>query len=104
MRVNIVGFAIDDAKLAATLRHWTDVAGGLYFEAQDARSLDASMTAATRPGFTIVNAQNQVVAEGTVGGEAVTVMPGTYTVRLAGKAGRSQQVTVKPGETTAVAL
>ena len=48
VRVNIVGFAIDDAKLAATLRHWSDVAGGMYFEAQDARGLDAAMTQATK--------------------------------------------------------
>lgn len=102
VRVNIVGFAIDDAKLAATLRHWSDVAGGMYFEAQDARGLDAAMTEATKAGFTIVNAQNQVVAEGTVGGESVAVMPGSYTVKLTGKTGRSQQVTVKPKETSTV--
>ncbi len=102
VRVNIVGFAIDDAKLAATLRHWSDVAGGMYFEAQDARGLDAAMTEATKAGFTIVSAQNQVVAEGMVGGEPVSVMPGSYTVKLSGKTGRSQPVTVKPKETTAV--
>lgn len=104
VRVNIVGFAIDDAKLAATLRHWSDVAGGMYFEAQDARGLDAAMTEATKAVFTIVNAQNQVVADGVVGGEAVAVMPGTYTVKLTGKSGRSQPVTVKPKETAAVQL
>ncbi len=104
VRVNIVGFAIDDAKLAATLRHWSDVAGGMYFEAQDARGLDAAMTEATKAGFTIVSAQNQVVAEGIVGGEPVAVMPGSYTVKLTGKAGRSQAVTVKPKETAAVQL
>ena len=102
MRVNIVGFAIDDAKLAGTLRHWADVAGGSYFEAKDAGSLDLAMTQATKSGFSIVSAQNQVVAEGTVGSEPVSVMPGTYTVRLSGSAGRTQPVTVKPNETTSV--
>jgi hypothetical protein len=57
---------------------------------------------ATKAGFSIVSAQNQVVAEGTVGGEAVAVMPGTYTVRLSGSAGRTQPVTVKAKETTSV--
>lgn len=102
MRVNIVGFAIDDAKLAGTLRHWSDVARGSYFEAKDAASLDRAMTQATKSGFSVLNAQNQVVAEGTTGGEAVSVMPGTYTVRLSGSAGRPQSVTVKPNETTSV--
>jgi hypothetical protein len=102
VRVNIVGFAIDDAKLAGTLRHWADVAGGSYFEAKDAGSLDLAMTQATKSGFAVVSAQNQVVAEGTVGGEPVSVLPGTYTVRLSGGAGPTQSVTVKPKETTSV--
>lgn len=102
MRVNIVGFAIDDPKLAGTLRHWADVAGGSYFEAKDASSLDKAMTQATKSGFSIVSAQSQVVAEGTVGGDPVSVMPGTYTVRLTGSAGRTQPVTVKPKETANV--
>ena len=102
VRVNIVGFAIDDAKLAATLRHWADVAGGAYFEAKDAGGLDAAMTQATKAGFTILTAQNQVVAEGVVGGDPVAVMPGTYTVRLNGSSSRSMPVTVKPKEVSAV--
>jgi len=102
VRVNIVGFAIDDAKLAATLRHWADVAGGAYFEAKDAGGLDAAMTQATKAGFTILTAQNQVVAEGMVGGDPVAVMPGTYTVRLNGSSSRSMPVTVKPKEVSAV--
>jgi hypothetical protein len=102
VRVNIVGFAIDDPKLAATLRHWADVAGGAYFEARDASGLDSAMTQATKLGFAIVSAQNQVVAEGTVGGEPVSVLPGSYTVRLDGTAGRSQPVMVKSKETSTV--
>jgi hypothetical protein len=102
LRVNIVGFAIDDAKLAGTLRHWADVAGGSYFEAKDAGTLDLAMVQATRSGFSIVSAQNQVVAEGTVGGDPVSVLPGVYTVRLSGSAGRTQPVTVKPKETANV--
>jgi hypothetical protein len=102
VRVNILGFAIDDPKLAATLRHWSDVAGGAYFEARDASGLDSAMSLATKSGFAIVSAQNQVVAEGTVGGDPVSVLPGSYTVRLDGAAARSQPVTVKPKQTSAV--
>jgi hypothetical protein len=60
------------------------------------------MTQATKSGFAVVSAQNQVVAEGTVGGEPVSVLPGTYTVRLDGAAARSQPVTVKAKETSTV--
>jgi Mg-chelatase subunit ChlD len=102
VRVNIVGFAIDDPKLHATLRHWADVAGGHYYEAKDAGSLDLAMTQATKSGFSILTAQNQVVAEGTVGGQPVAVLPGSYTVRLSGSGNRTQPVTVKQKETTSV--
>ena len=35
-RVSIVGFAIDDARLAAAFRHWSNLGAGLYFDAKDA--------------------------------------------------------------------
>jgi hypothetical protein len=103
VRVNIVGFAIDDAKLAATFRHWADAGSGAYFDAQGAAALNAAMTQAMRPGFEVVDAQGAVVDEGLAGGEPVRVLPGNYTVRLAGrKAGQS--VAVKAKEKTAVKL
>ncbi len=102
IRVNIVGFAIDDPKLAGTLRHWSDAAGGHYFEARDAASLDRAMVQATRPGFSVLAAQGQVVAEGIAGGEPVSVLAGAYNVRLSGSAGRLLPVTVKPQETANV--
>jgi von Willebrand factor type A domain len=96
VRVNIVGFAIDDAKLAATFRHWADAGSGAYFDAQGAAALNEAMAQAMRPGFEVVDAQGTVVAEGLAGGEPVRVLPGNYTVRLAGrKTGQSITVTAK---------
>ena len=48
-RISIVGFAIDDAKLAAAFRHWSNLGAGLYFDAQDAAGLNAAMSQAMRP-------------------------------------------------------
>lgn len=104
VRVNIVGFAIDDTKLAATFRHWSDLGSGMYFDAKDAAGLSSAMLQAMRPGFEIVNAQGKVIASGVAGGEPVRVMPGTYTVRLMAKTGKPQQVVVKAKETAAVKL
>jgi len=96
VRVNIVGFAIDDANLAATFRHWADAGSGAYFDAQGGTALNEAMAQAMRPGFEIVDAQGNVVAEGLAGGEPVRVLPGTYTVRLAGrKTGQSVTITAK---------
>ena len=83
-RVSIVGFALEDQKLAATFRRWSDAGGGAFFDAKDAAGLDKSLTEALRPGFEVVNATGQVLASGIVGGEAVTVPAGNHTVRHQG--------------------
>ena len=101
VRVNIVGFAIDDAKLAATFRHWADAGSGQYFDAQGAAALNEAMAQAMRPGFEVVDAQGAIVGEGLAGGEPVRVLPGNYTVRLAGRK-TGQSVTVRAKEKTAV--
>ena len=102
VRVNIVGLAIDDVQLAATFRHWADAGSGAYFDAQGAAALNEAMVKAMRPSFEVVDAQGTVVGEGLAGGEPVRVLPGNYTVRLAGRKGAGQSITVKPKEKTAV--
>jgi hypothetical protein len=104
VRVNIVGFAIDDARLAATFRLWSELGNGLYFDAKDGASLSAAMAQAMRPRFEVLNAEGKVVASGIAGGAPVGVMPGNYTVRAASHGGKSHPVLVKAKQTSTVAL
>ena len=101
-RVSIVGFALDDEKLATTFRRWSDAGGGAFFDAKDAAGLDKSLTEAMRPGFEVQNAQGQVIASGLVGGDAVQVPAGNHTVRIKGRANASKPAVVKPKETANV--
>jgi hypothetical protein len=103
-RVSIVGFAIDDQKLAATFSRWSDLGGGAFFDAKDAAGLDKSLAAALRPLFEVVSAQGQVLASGMVGGDAVPAPAGNHTVRIKGRSEPGKPVTVKPRETASVAL
>ena len=103
-RVSIVGFALDDEKLAATFRRWSDAGGGAFFDAKDAAGLDKSLTEALRPGFEVLNAQGQVIASGIVGGEAVPAPAGNHTVRIKGRTNAAKPVVVKPKETANVAF
>ena len=64
--------------------------------------MNEAMARAMRPGFEIVNAQGAVVGEGLAGDEPVRVLPGTYTVRLAGSKAAGQSVIVKAKEKTTV--
>ncbi|HWP04944.1 MAG TPA: VWA domain-containing protein [Polyangiaceae bacterium] len=102
VRINIVGFAVDDQKTVALFRQWSSAGGGDYFDARNAASLESAFSQAVKPGFEIIDAQKKVVATGLVGDEPVKVLPGKYTVRLKGAATRSQSVTVKPSATTNV--
>jgi hypothetical protein len=104
VRVNIVGFAVDDRKTAALFRQWASAGGGGYFDAQNAASLDEAFSLAVKPRFEVVDAQKRVVGEGLVGGEPVSVLPGKYMVRLKGARGRSQSATVVPNATTNVSF
>jgi len=102
VRVNIVGFAVDDRKTAARFRQWASASGGDYFDARNGASLDAAFSQAVKPGFEIVDAQKNVIADGVVGGEPVKVLPGKYTVRLKGTSSRAQSAVVQPNATTNV--
>jgi hypothetical protein len=81
VRVNIVGFAIDDADLAASFRYWADLGGGGYHDAKSADALAASLRSALRTPFEVVDAQGRIVSLGIVGGAAISLPAGIYTVR-----------------------
>ncbi len=95
VRVSIVGFAIEEANLALTFRQWAKAGNGAFFEAKDAAGLNNALAQAMRPGFEVVDSKGTVLAEGIAGGEAVSVMPGTYSVRLKGQKSAPQNVTVR---------
>ncbi len=103
-RVNIVGFAIDDPKLAATFRHWSDLGKGTYFAAKDAAALNDAMARALRPAFEVVDAKGQVIAAGIANSEAVRVPAGNLAVRIKGSIAKPTPVVVKEKETATVAL
>jgi len=82
VRVSIVGFAIDDAELKTTFRYWANLGGGEYHDATGAGDLAASIRSSLRAPFEVLDGAGNVVASGTVGGEAVTLPAGGYQVRV----------------------
>lgn len=102
VRVNIVGFAIDDDKVVATFEAWSHAGGGHYFDARDAKSLSTAITQAVRSAFELTDARKTVVAKGLVGGDPVRLLPGTYAITLKGHPGPPRSVTVRPRETSTV--
>ena len=95
VRVNIVGFAIEEQQLRETFQEWARAGGGRYIEANDAEELAAAMGASLQLPFEVLG-DAEVVASGIVGGEPVRLPAGAYQVRILGPAPREMSVTVEP--------
>jgi hypothetical protein len=97
VRVNIVGFAIDEQQLRETFQEWSRLGNGRYVEANDGAELAVAMGSALALPFEVLDG-NEVVATGIVDGPELRLAPGTYQVRLLGATPRDlPPVTVEPG-------
>lgn len=82
VRVNIVGFAVDDTTLKAGFERWAELGGGRFFDAKNGQELSKALTEAMRPKFQVTDAAGTVVTEGTAGGAPIKLLAGTYMVRV----------------------
>jgi Mg-chelatase subunit ChlD len=82
VRVNIVGFAVDDAKLKDTFREWAAAGGGQYFDAQSSKELGRALEAAVSEPFRALDAAGAVIATGIVSGPDVSVPAGVYRIEV----------------------
>jgi hypothetical protein len=80
VRVNIVGFAIDELMLQETFADWARLGNGKYFNAKDGSELAASLRESIEVPYAVVDARGATVATGTVNGASVAVEPGSYRV------------------------
>jgi hypothetical protein len=100
VRVDIVGFAIDELMVKEQFERWSRLGGGRYFDAADGDALRQAVRGSLEEGFEVL-AGSEVVATGTVGGEGIELTPGRYRVRTT--SGRDLgTVSVTAGETTEV--
>jgi hypothetical protein len=97
VRINVVGFALDEHRLREQFESWARAGGGVYVEARDRAELQRAMDVTVQTPFEVLSG-NDVVATGVVGGEAVSLRPGQYRVRvLGGTSADEQSVEVTPG-------
>ena len=104
VRVNIVGFAIDDEDLRARFRYWADLGGGGYYDAGSADELKRSMNHALQAPYRVLDASGEVVASGTMGDDGVQLPPGEYQVQTQTKPVLQAGATVVSDKKTAVVL
>lgn len=82
VRVNIVGFAVDDEGLKEQFEEWARIGGGRFFDAAGADELGGAIVAALQPPFEVRDTAGAVIGSGVVDGDAARVPPGTYTVEV----------------------
>jgi hypothetical protein len=100
VRVNIVGFAIDELMLKEDFESWARLGGGRYLDAADGEGLRNAVRGAIRPSFEAL-AGGEVVASGAVDGDAVELPVGEYRVRTSSGEDLGT-VTIAAGEETTV--
>lgn len=97
VRVNVVGFALDEHRLREMFESWARAGGGVYVEARDRAELQRAMDVTVQTSFEVL-AGDDVVATGVVNGEPVSLRPGAYLVRvLAGGTAEEHTVEVTAG-------
>ena len=101
IRVNVVGFAIEDPELEETFRAWAAAGAGRYFAATNASDLRDALTRAATGPYEVLNPDSgEAVATG-MPGENLTLPAGSYLLR---SGDTTQQVDISSDEQTTVTL
>ena len=99
VRVNIVGFAIDDEALKDEFRSWAELGGGEYLDAGEAEALGGALEQSLRIPFEVIDEAGDVVASGFVGEDPVEVPAGRYSVRIRAAEDRTvRDIVLAPGD------
>lgn len=99
VRINIVGFAIDDNQLKQRFSHWAELGNGQYFDASDASALHAALRQATRLPYRVLGTGGETVASGFVAGAAIAVSAGNYLLEIdTGNKPLIRDLVIPPGD------
>ncbi len=101
VRVNIIGFAIDEYALKQEFTRWAEIGGGAYFDANNADALTDAMQQSLEVTFNVYDERENIVAGGSVNGPDISLPAGDYQVRIGQQ---SYSVTIESGEENIVSL
>lgn len=106
LRLNIVGFALQDAAVKAQLRELARLTGGAFFDAAEAGALRGALDEALSASYAVQDASGTTIGTGRVGGGPVQLPAGTYdvVVRRRGEPLRIAGVNVGIDARTGIAL
>ena len=82
VKLDIVGFALEDEALKTQMADWAAAGGGAYYDAAGAKALARSLATALGVPFRVHGPDTEPLAAGSVGGEAIALDPGIYRVEV----------------------
>jgi len=90
LSLNVVGFTLEDEAVRQRMVDWAATAGGRYYDATSADELAAAITSAAGSAIglgsattvTVMDADGEMIGEGTMNGGAIEVDAGTYRVEV----------------------
>ena len=99
IRLNIVGFHIDELDLQGEFERFAGLGGGEYFDSQDGEELIQGLRQALAASFSILDVSGQVLAQGKVDGEPISLVPGEYQLLLHDQRGEHRRnLKIQPAE------
>ena len=103
VRINIVGFAVDEPQTRELFQNWAALGGGHFFDSSDQASLGKALQQALAQVFEVISPDGKVVVQGIVGGDPVSLPPGSYSVRFSDAGAKTiGSAQVVSGETTKI--
>jgi len=80
--VNVLGFDIQDPAATAQLENIARFGGGQYYDARDPEGLDRALVETVQIGFIVASKRGEIIAEGRVGGDPLTLPVGHYAIHV----------------------
>jgi len=105
VRLNIVGFHIDELDLQADFVRYATAGGGEYFDSQDGEELVDGLASALAARFQVADATGRELATSRVDGEPVELPPGQYEIIVDTSEGEHREmVNIAPGQSVEIQL
>lgn len=105
VRVNIIGYAIEEEELRRTFESWAAIGDGLYFDAPENKELAAALDGAVAVPYRIYS-DDVLIATGVTGQTSHQIAPGAYTIVYVNGAQQAvrQEVTFTTGAANDIVL
>jgi len=105
VRLNIVGFHIDELGLQADFERFAEQGGGEYFDSQDGDELIEGLIQSLAARFRLMDGADNEVGRGRVGDEAMVVDAGDYELIVDGSDGEIRHsITIGPEQVVTIRL